>query len=119
VHLVQLDMIGFETLEGTLYVAADFICRKAPPVIRPVVCVPHLTVDFGGKHDLFPPVPALGKPPAQDFFGPAAMAASSIHVGGIEKIDTRLQCPIHNRERFLLIRPGAEIHGSQTQAAYL
>ena len=111
VELVDVDVVRLEALEAGIQCPADVESRE-PAVIGPVR---HTAEQLGGQHRVLTALTALGKPAAEDLFGPATVLGSAIHIGSVKEVDPRLLGGIHDGVggRHLGLR--TKIHGAQAQ----
>ena len=114
VHLVHVDVIGLQPLQGCIARVPDRE-RRQPRLVRPL---PHLAVDLGGEHDLLPPTATLREPVADDRLRRSDALAAPVHVRGVEEVDAVLERPIHDRERVLLRGLRSEVHRPEAQPAH-
>ena len=94
VHVVQVDIVGLQPVEGGVRLAAD--------IVRPQVPVPGVTpaADLRGEHDLVA-VAALFQPAPDERLGPAVL--DQVRVGGVDEVAARLGIGVEHGARLLLV----------------
>ncbi len=114
VDLIEIDVIGPEAAQAIVDGVADMLAGKTTLV----GIVAHRVVDFGGNDHLVPGRPEfLQRPPENGL-----TLAYGIHVGCIEKVNSRFQSPLDEGTAFGLIEDpfppfgGAVSHGAETDA---
>ncbi len=107
VHLVQIDMVGFEPAQAILTCPANMIRRQAAVVGS----FPHRPIHFCREHDALAP-PALCQPAPDDLFGKAEMNFTAIAIGRVKKVDAVFQGLVHDGKAIGLAGLLAEIHGA-------
>lgn len=99
--------------------ASDNVGGESAFIIGSIQLVTHRPVDLGRQDNLLTASAALLEPAADNSLGQTRVLTPAIHIGGIKKLDSRVQRRIHNPEGFFLVGDGTEVHRSQTEAAYL
>jgi len=115
VHLVQIDVVGFQPAQAFVARGADVISGEFH-LVGPLA---HAPVDFGGQHHFFAPPAALRKPAADDVLGDAFAQLPTIHVGRVEKVDPQIQRGVHDTEAVFFAGVRSEVHRSKAQPADL
>jgi hypothetical protein len=114
VHLVQVDVVGLEALEGRIARTAD-AQRRQVSLVGPFA---HLLVDLGGDHGPVAAPAALREPAPDDLLGQALAGMPAVDVGGVEEVHALLVGAVHDREGVLLRGLRAEVHGAEAQPAH-
>jgi hypothetical protein len=112
VHLVEVNVISFETFQAGFTGVANVIGAKAS-IVRAVT---HPTVDFGCQHDFLAP-PTLLEPTPNDFFGKPKTDFAPVNIGGIKKIDATLERRVHDFETVSFRSFWTKIHGAKAETA--
>src|SRR5262249_47564344 len=79
----------------------------------------HAPEDLRGQHDALAASAPLREPAADDLLGDPLSRLPSVDVGGVEEVDSELEGPVHEGEAVGLRGQGAEVHGAETEPAYL
>src|SRR5690242_13537010 len=87
VHLVEVDMVRPQALQGRLAGLAD-VKGGQPPVVGPVA---HGVVKFCGKNDLFASASALVEPASDDPLGQTLAFLPAVNVRSVKEIDPEFQ----------------------------
>ncbi len=105
--LVQIDPIRPEAAQTVLHLVDD----PAAGVALGIRILAHGRVTFGGQHDVI--APATGQGLADDLLG----LAGRIHVGGVHEVDARIEGPMDDPGRVLVVRDSErpEHHRTETE----
>ncbi len=92
---IEVHVIRLEPFQALVDLAQDGLARQPGPV-RALV---HASVEFGGDDDLVAIREVSQGAPENRLTG-----AKRIDVGGIEKVDTELECPLDDRPAVRLVQ---------------
>ena len=119
VDLVQIDVVGLQSPQAGLALAHDM----APGGATGVGTFTHRPEHLGGQYDILAADVQILQGLAHD----ALTGTTTVHVGGIDKVDARLQGRLHQLIGLFLLQladqpphvvPAAEGHGAQAQFRY-
>jgi hypothetical protein len=113
VHLIEIDVISFKSLE-TRFATSSEVESTQPPIID---SLGHWTKYLRCKHETMMTI-CLRQLATYDLSGERGLAFPSVAICGIKKINAQLQGPIHNGKTVLQAGLTPEIHRSQTKTAY-
>ena len=116
VHLKEIDAVGAQAAQRVLGMADDLVLGQPGRVVG-VVRIAHRLVHLGRHDHPFAAPRLLGEPAPDDLFAEPAMHEVGVVVGGVEEVDARLQCAIHDAARFRFAGGASEVEGAQAQAA--
>ena len=113
VHLIEVDVVGLQSTQRSFARVPD-VPRRQERVVGPVA---HRAVELGGDDHLLAPAATLRKPSADDLLGESLALLPAVDVGGVEEVETGVECRVHDRVRRRLVGLRTEVHGAEAEAA--